>query len=171
MVDLHKQFKHRWMNPKTKSVNSKIEGLGTVATEKIEKGEIVGILGGVIVPISEVDKLWDKIGHVGIQIDENFYICPTSREELKETGVFNHSCNPNAGFKNSIVLIAMKNIKKGDEIVFDYAYCETNFEPFKCSCKSANCRKIIKPTDWQIKELQEKYYDYFSPFLKSKIVK
>lgn len=69
------------------------------------------------------------MGHVGIQIDENFFICPTSREELKKTGVFNHSCEPNAGFRSSIVLEAIRDIKAGEEITFDYAFCEMYFEP------------------------------------------
>lgn len=168
-MDFHKIFNHRWISPKAKSFNSPIHQLGVKATDNIKKGEIIGVLGGVIVPISKIEKIWKKLGHVGVQLDENFYICPTSREELKETGVFNHSCNPNAGFKNSIVLISIKNIKKGEEIVFDYAYCEAHFEPFECMCKSPNCRKIIKPTDWKIKEIQEKYGEYYSPYLKSKI--
>jgi len=88
---------------------------------------------------------------------------------LEETGVFNHSCEPNAGFKSSIVLEAVNDIKAGEEITFEYAFCETYFEPFECRCRASNCRKIIRPTDWQIKEIQEKYGDYFSPYLKSKI--
>jgi len=106
---------------------------------------------------------------VGIQIDEEFFICPTSREELEETGVFNHSCEPNAGFKSSIVLEAIRDIKAGKEITFEYAFNETYFEPFECKCGASSCRKIIKSTDWQIKEIQEKYSAYFSPYLKSKI--
>lgn len=171
MSDLHKIFHHRWVNPKIESFDSPIEGLGVKAISNIGKGEIVGILGGVIVPISEIDQLWEELGHVGVQLDDNFYICPTTRDELKETGVFNHSCEPNAGFKNSIVLIAIKDIKKGEEVVFDYAYCETHFKSFKCNCGTKNCRKVITPNDWKNKELQKKYWDYFSPYLKSKISK
>ena len=168
-MNLHNIFRHRWINPKAKSFNSEIDKLGVKAVEDIKKGEIVGILGGVIVPKSEIENLWNDIGHVGIQIDENFFICPTSRDELEETGVFNHSCEPNAGFKSSIILEAIKDIKAGEEITFDYAFCETYFKPFKCNCKTPGCRKIIKPTDWQIKEIQEKYREYLSPYLKTRI--
>ena len=166
MEDLHKQWSHRWSNPKTRSGDSAIQGLGVVATEPIAKGEMIGVLGGIIVPSSEIKAYWKKMGHVGIQIDEDFFIVPTSRNELKEKGVFNHSCEPNCGFSSSISLIAIKNIKKGEELVFDYAFNETLAEPFECNCKSANCRKIIKPTDWQNKGLQERYGQYFSPYLK-----
>lgn len=168
-MDFHSSFKHRWINPKAKSFNSKIDKLGVQAISDVKKGEIVSVLGGVIVPKSEIEKIWKEIGHVGIQIDEDFFICPTSREELGETGVFNHSCEPNAGFKSSIVLEAIRDIKAGEEITFDYSFNETYFEPFACKCGASNCRKTIKSTDWQIKEIQEKYSNHFSPYLKTKI--
>jgi len=171
MEDLHKLWPHRWITPKAKCFDSKIDRWGVVAVEDIEKGESVGILGGIIVPSKEMDEYWRKIGHVGIQIDNDFFIVLSTREELKETGVFNHSCEPNCGFDGSIKLVAIKDIKKGEELTFDYAFCETLIRKFECKCGSMNCRKIIKPADWKIKELQGKYFDYFSPYLKEKIKK
>ncbi len=41
----------------------------------------------------------------------------------------------------------------------------------ECTCGSPNCRKIITSQDWKIKELQDKYYDYFAEHLKEKIKK
>ena len=143
--------------------------MGVVAVENISKGEIVAVLGGVIVPLSEINRYREKLGHRGIQIDDNFFICPTSIEERKETGIFNHSCEPNMGYKNPITFIAIRYIKAGEELTFEYAFSESYFEPFKCKCGSINCRKIIKPNDWKIKEIQDKYGEYFSPYLKKKI--
>ena len=34
-----------------------------------------------------------------------------------------------------------------------------------------NCRKIVTGYDWKIKELQDKYYDYFAQYLREKIDK
>ena len=134
-----------------------IHGLGVIALENITKGEVVGVLGGVIVPKKEINNYWKIMGHVGIQIDDEFFIVPTTREELEKTGIFNHSCNPNCGFSNQITLIAIKDIKKGEELVFDYAFCESFMEELRCNCGSPNCRKIIKSTDWKILELQKKF--------------
>ncbi|MEK6896996.1 MAG: SET domain-containing protein-lysine N-methyltransferase [Nanoarchaeota archaeon] len=169
MGDLHNQWKHRWITPKAKSSKSKIEGLGVIAIENISKGEIVGILGGIIIPISDISDYWKKMGHVGIQIDDSFWIAPTSRKELEETGVFNHSCEPNCGFSNQITLIAIKDINKGEELTFDYAFSESKMDEFKCNCGSENCRKIIKQTDWKNLVIQKRYLKYFSPYLKNKI--
>lgn len=170
MEDYHKFYKHRWINPKARSFNSPIHGLGVIAAKPIKKGEIVGVLGGVIIPLFDIEEYRLKIeGEVGIQVNDNFFICPTSYQELKRTGVFNHSCEPNIGYFDSITLVAIRDIKKGEEICFDYAFSETYFKPFRCRCGSKKCRKIIKPNDWKRKEVQKKYGDYFSPYLKGKI--
>jgi len=39
-----------------------------------------------------------------------------------------------------------------------------------CNCGSLNCRKKITEDDWKISELRKKYKDYFSEYLKQKIL-
>jgi len=164
-----KKWGTRWLTPKAKVINSKINSLGVQAIKPIKKGETVGVLGGLIVHKNEIKKYWKKEGHVGIQIHDNFFIVPPNRNELKKYGVYNHSCFPNIGFDNgSLVFSAIRNIKKGEELVFDYAMGEAEEPPFKCNCLSKNCRRVIKPTDWKNKNLQKKFGRYFSPFLKNK---
>jgi hypothetical protein len=79
-MDHHSTWNHRWKINKAKVYNSPIDGLGVIAMKPISKGETVFVYGGVIVPRSEIKNYWEKMGHVGIQIDDNFWICPTSRE-------------------------------------------------------------------------------------------
>jgi len=169
MNDVHSIWSHRWITPKARCKKSKIKGLGVVAIKPIKKREIVGILGGVIVPKSSLYAYRKKIGDVGIQINDDFFICPTDRDELKRTGVFNHSCNPNIGYLDSITLVAMRNIRSGEEVVFDYAFSETEDQVFACRCGAKVCRKFIRATDWKSPELQKRYGKYFSPYLKRKI--
>lgn len=79
----------------------------------------------------------------------------------------NHSCDPNAYFKHvdskNELLIAIKPIKKGQEIVCDYTI-DSNPEDkwwMKCVCKSKNCRRIIKANFKSLdKKLQKKYLKY-----------
>jgi len=168
MEDLHKRWPHRWITPKGEAFKSKIHDIGVKAIENIKKGENIAVFGGIVVPVKEIKEYWEKIGHIGIQISEDFFIVPSTREEVERGGVFNHSCGPNCGFSNTFTLIAIKDIKIGEELVFDYAFNENVVEPFECNCKSENCRKIIKPTDWKIKEIQDKYREYFTPYVKSK---
>jgi hypothetical protein len=61
--------------------------LGTRAKEDIKKGENVLFFGGVIIHKSQIEEYWKIMGHVGAQIDDDFFIVPTSREELKARGV------------------------------------------------------------------------------------
>ena len=168
MEDLHKRWSHRWLTKKAEVINSKIHGLGVSAIQGIQKGEVVGVLGGIIVPSSDIEEYWDILGHVGIQIDDNFFIVPSTREELEERGIFNHSCNPNCGIIDNIKMVAMKEIKEGEELVFDYALTESLMRDMICNCGSENCRKIITKNDWKKPELQEKYKEYFSDYLRKK---
>lgn len=152
MKDLHKIWKHRWTNPKVKYYNSKIHGLGTVAMGRIKRGETVIVLGGVIVPNSDIKRYRKLMGRdLGINIDKDFWICPPSWTELRERGgAINHSCEPNIGTKNRIIFLALRNIKKGEEITADYASIPNfNFKSFKCNCRSKSCKGLIKPNKYQ----------------------
>jgi len=139
------------------------------AREKNNKGEKVGILGGIIVPKVEIEEYWKIMGRVGIQINDDFFITPTTREELEEKGVFNHSCDSNIGFSDSITFVATRDIVQGEELVFDYTFNETYHHGFDCNCGSANCRKRIIADDRKLKAIQDKYKNYFSLYLREKI--
>ncbi len=170
MENKTKNWPSRWITPKAEAFNSSIDKIGVKAKELIKKGEVVGVLGGMVVPKSDIKQYWKKEGHIGIQIDEEFFIVPFSREEVEKIGIFNHSCNPNCGFKSSIVLVAIRNIKLGEELTFDYCNNETFFEPFECKCGSKRCRKLIKPTDWKDTGLKKRLGKYYSPYLKSILI-
>lgn len=88
---------------------------------------------------------------------------------MEQKGVFNHSCEPNIGFSNSITFIALRDIEPEEELVFDYAFNETIIDGMTCNCGSENCRKEIHRDDWKIPSIQEKYKDYYSPYLKNKL--
>ena len=110
----------------------------------------------------------DTVGSLALSLNEEFVIALKHFPEAGDGDFFNHSCNPNAGINGQIFLVAMREIEPGEEITFDYAFCELDKPPFKCHCGSQNCRKIIKPLDWKLPRLQRKYGKYFSPFVKEK---
>ena len=166
MKDLHKRWSHRWLNPKLEIRKSSIDGRGTFATNIIKQGEIIAVYGGIIVPREDIHKYRKEIGGIrGIQISENFFICPTE----SQGGLFNHSCEPNMGLKSQIEYVAIDDINKGQEVVTDYAFTELDFEEFTCQCKTDNCRKTIRPNDWEDKKIQNKYKEYYSPYLRDRI--
>lgn len=54
----------------------------------------------------------------------------------------NHSCNPNTAIKN-FSDVAIRDIKKGEEITSDYSNDLEINEKIVCNCGSLNCKKII----------------------------
>lgn len=77
----------------------------------------------------------------------------------------NHSCNPNCGIKDKIKLVAMRPIKKREEIIFDYAMTESHLPGLKCLCGSSICRGRITGFDKLPKEFKDKYKGFISDYL------
>jgi len=101
---------------------SKIEGFGCFATENIRKGEIICLIRGERITFQELKERYTK-GKIKIcnplQITEKEYLV------IKEPYIYiNHSCNPNAGIRKEGELFALKDIKKGQEITYDYSTSE-----------------------------------------------
>ena len=123
----------------------------------------------------ERNNLPENFRYLSVGIDNEMFIGPKSIEESDDADFFNHSCEPNAGLKGQIFLVAMRNIKKGEEITFDYVMsCAQDGERrvlFECNCGAPNCRKEITNHDWKIPELQEKYKGYFSFYIQRDIDK
>lgn len=166
--DLHETWPHRWITPKAKAFKSPIHGFGVVANSYLKKGEVVIVAGGVAVPRSDISEYRRIMGHIGIQIHDDFWIVPTERKEREITGIPNHSCNPNIGFDGSLCYVAIRDVAPNEEIVTDYAFMESEFEPFECKCGSKKCRRTITPEDWKNPDLQRIYGGYFSTYLKQK---
>lgn len=63
----------------------------------------------------------------------------------------NHSCDPNCETENEdghIWIVAIKNIKKGDELSYNYGYDLESFKDHPCKCGSKNCvGYIVKEED------------------------
>jgi hypothetical protein len=161
-----------WVNPGLILNKSKIEGTGYKTIFPIKKDEILIVQSGRCIHISEIDT--EKKApewYVGFQIELSVYYYPhTSEDKPLLEGIFciNHSCDPNAGFKGQITLVAMRDIEIGEEITYDYALTdiETTLEdpwtPETCLCGSEICRKQITGNDWKLSDVQQRYDNYFS---------
>ena len=97
---------------------------------------------------------------------------PVEHGQLAVGDYYNHSCQPNAGFRDSITLVAMTTIQPGEEVTFDYCMCMTStILTLKCACGDTHCRKIIRGSDWKKLKLQTRYKDYFVPYIQDKIAR
>lgn len=163
-----------WMNPKTEVRDAGESGNGVFAKEKILKDEIISVHGGYVLTVDQEKALPEPLNDHGSQIHDNFVI--SSKEIEEDDGLFNHSCEPNAGYKGQIFLVAMRDIEKDEEITFDYAmvlYENDPHDPYRltCKCGRENCRGIVTDSDWKISELRAKYNGYFQWYLQDKIDK
>ena len=80
----------------------------------------------------------------------------------------NHSCEPNVGIKGQIVFVAMRAIRRGEELTIDYAMFDSDSTPMRCNCRTPSCRTLITDRDWRRPDLQRRYAGYFSWYLQQK---
>jgi len=160
-----------YLNPKIDMRQfSKKGSYGLFAIEPIHKDELLAMWGGRVVGYEEYEHLSPFFKSHGLQIWDHLLQVPL--QEGDPADYFNHSCNPNAGFNTPISLVAMRDVEPGEELCFDYAMSEDNhFDEFPCGCGSETCRGQVTGKDWQIPELQERYFGYFSPYLQTRIEK
>lgn len=166
-----------WVSPKLEVRNSGIDRKGVFARKKARRGERLAIFGGDIMAIDEIDRLPVRLQEYPMQIEERFVLGSRKSRDPEDADFFNHSCEPNSGFKGQIFLVAMRDIKPSEEVTFDYATVVSKsfgsdmaFE-MTCNCGAKSCRKRITENDWKIPELQRKYDGYFSQYIQEKIEK
>lgn len=118
-------------------------GKGVFAGKNYKKGETILIPKGKIYTRKQFLKESRWIRDHSVQIGKNLFMGPANDIE----DYVNHSCDPVAGHRingKKSKFIAIKNVKKGQEITFDYSTTmyKTN-EAMKCKCGSSKCRKMI----------------------------
>ena len=161
-----------YTSPKVEVRKSGIEGRGVFAKEKIFKGGIVFDFSkgnGKMISNSEMDKLCAEGRDYGIQIGEDLFFAATENSEMEAGDYLNHSCDANLGIKDSLKMVARRDIEPGKEVAFDYAMSETSDYKMDCRCGKPNCRGAITGEDWKRKDLQERYKGYFSDYVAKKI--
>lgn len=165
-----------WLHLHLEVRETKKQGKGVFAKKPVRKGERLAILGGDIMLIDEIDNLPQELQDYPMQIEERFVLgARTPTPEPEDTDFFNHSCNPNAGFKGQIFLVALRDIRKDEEITFDYAMILSPSVgsdikgDMDCNCGTKKCRKKITDDDWKIPALRNRYHGYFSQYLQERI--
>lgn len=139
---------------------SKISGKGVFTKKPFKKGETIFILKGKIKRWFVKDKSTAQVGPNWIGLSKNIWIDPVEIYQY-----LNHSCNPNLGIKGSVTFVALRNIKKGEELTFDYSITEDeSFWEFKCNCKSKKCRKILHSIQFLPKPVFNRYLPYIPSY-------
>ena len=79
----------------------------------------------------------------------------------------NHSCEGNCGFDDEGDFVAIRDIKKGEELSYDYALIESNpgFS-MKCHCGGGKCRHLVTGEDWKDEDFVARNRDHMHPRLR-----
>jgi SET domain-containing protein len=155
-----------YRSPKTEVRESGTHGRGLFARRSIRKGEIVSVRGGHILTPAMLRERRRPPGYWGYPIAHGIVLGPVTKRETESVMMFlNHSCAPNVGIRGQILFVAMRNIRRGEELTIDYAMFGADPKPMRCRCGAAACRGVITAADWRRKDLQRKYRGYFSSYL------
>src|SRR3990167_10635038 len=105
----------------SKAGNSEFKtGKGVFAGENIKKGEVIEVAPILILEFTDfIDTKWNKLFEYYFWMDDYVALA------LGYGSLYNHSKEPNAGYKldqkkETITFSALKDIKKDQEIVFNY---------------------------------------------------
>lgn len=135
---------------------SSIHGNGVIASQDIKRGEIAFIIKGKLVKWKVVDQKTSLYGPNWIGIGKDEWIDPIGLSPL-----LNHSCDPSCGIKGRVTVVALKNIKRGEEITIDYSITEMDkLWYMKCFCGSPQCRKMIRSIEFLPERVFNKYIPY-----------
>lgn len=130
--------------------NSPIHGQGVFATRRIRKGTRVIQYKGEFIDKEESNRrglaLFEesqKTGGASVYIfDLNDEWDMDGNKPYNPARLINHSCDPNCEMVNEddeLWLFAIKEIKKGEELSFDYGYDIEHYMDHPCRCGSPNC--------------------------------
>ncbi len=117
-------------------------GLGLFATKPIKKRSRIAEYTGKMLNFKEAEKAEARGNRYLYEISKNFTIDGAARHNIAR--YFNHSCNPNAdtySVKHRVFIRALRNIKPGEEIVYDYGIDYLKNVIGLANCKCSRCRK------------------------------
>ncbi|PIQ66654.1 MAG: hypothetical protein COV96_00345 [Candidatus Zambryskibacteria bacterium CG11_big_fil_rev_8_21_14_0_20_42_18] len=138
---------------------SKIAGSGVFAKNNFKKGDVAFIAKGNLVKLIIHSKKDSLLGPNWISISKNLWLNPFKDNLLT---FLNHSCAPNLGVVGSVTFVALKNIRKDEELTVDYSILELDpLWKMKCGCGAKNCRKTIRSINF----LSKKRYNLYLPFV------
>lgn len=83
-------YESSWFSPKTEKRASPIHGRGLFARDAISAGEIVAVKGGTIMDSAPLALVRDEVSPAELQIEDDFYIAPSSVEEVEANLLKNH---------------------------------------------------------------------------------
>ena len=119
-------------------------GLGLFATRPIKRSAYIATYRGRRIASEEADRREARGARYMFELNKRWVIDGSPRWNVAR--YINHSCRPNAkpvGRKGGIIIVALRQIKPGEEITYNYGreYLKSFLDNGGCRC--AACRKKI----------------------------
>jgi len=177
-----------WFDPRVYpcKVDLHKEEFGIGALGPIQRGEVVLVFAGKIILDKyaiDLRQCDERAQELSLQVHDHLYQVPigayrnmTANDDhgVEVPDLINHSCDANCGQLDSVTLVAMRDIAAGEQLTFDYAMSSTApglvVDAFNCLCGAKTCRGRVQPGDWMRSEIQDRYWPYFAPHMKSRIL-
>ena len=136
---------------------SNIDKKGLYASKDIKSGDRIIDYIGKLITNTEVEQ------NPKFDNDKDIYLFDINKRysldgdfSWNTARLINHSCNPNCevdgkGYK--IWITAIKDIKKNEELTYDYGFSyDEDYKQFPCKCRAKNCCGYIVRSEsrWRI---------------------
>jgi uncharacterized protein len=132
-------------------------GLGLFATAPIRKRSRVAEYKGRLLTTKKANKIEANGNRYLYEINSRWTIDGTPRSNIARYA--NHSCNPNCdtiAVKRRVFIIARRNIKPGEEIVYDYGIDYLKNVIGRASCRCSRCRRRRAKRGRELRALRER---------------
>lgn len=161
--------KHPLDNPNVEILDTEEFGKGVFAKAEIKEGDIIAVFTGEKYQADFELDLPEIMRDHCIQVGEREYIY--AKGSLAEK--INHSCEPNCGLKDFTKIVAMREIKPGEQITWDYRMSEDSNWIMECKCGSPHCSRSVGNFKNMPDDLKKKYFreGYLSQWIIDKYTK
>jgi len=138
---------------------SRIDREGIITDSRIESGTLVHSMSGERISMPALCWRWfsGKFRSIDDPLELDLFLILDSFSLA-----FNHSCDPNCGFRNLLDLHAIRTIESGEELTYDYSLNARGVYFWwkmsrRCKCGAKNCRGLVGT----IATLPESTYDRY----------
>jgi len=157
-----------WLTEKAETRPLPHGGFGAFALSTIAPGETIAVFGGTLSTGAEFSRLSADRRSRSIQVEEDLYL--VGGEVPEDGDMINHSCEPTCGLRGSSILVAMQVIPLGAALTYEYATSDGGpYDEFVCQCEASSCRGVVTGSDWMRPDIQDRYREWFSPYLARRI--
>lgn len=139
---------------------SGIEGRGVFAKKDFKQGEYILTAKGPIVRWVVKNKQSSLVGPNWLGISKYRWV-----DVAPPVRYLNHSCDPNMGIRGRVRFYALRPIKAGEELTFDYSTTEGDeLWGMTCHCGSTKCRKKLGSIQSIPRRTFKKYLPYIPTY-------